>query len=39
MVAKHPETRARKEIIEEFEEFEELERSAVEKGETVEIKI
>jgi len=37
MVAKHPETRARKEIIEEFEEFEELEKSAVEKGETVEV--
>ncbi len=37
MVAKHPETRAKKEIVEEFEEFEELERSAVEKGEIVEI--
>lgn len=37
MVAKHPETRAKKEIVEEFEEFEELERAAVEKGEIVEV--
>lgn len=37
MVAKHPETRAKKEIVEEFEEFEELEKSAVEKGEIIEL--
>ncbi|MEM0215006.1 MAG: tRNA uracil 4-sulfurtransferase ThiI [Archaeoglobaceae archaeon] len=37
MVAKHPETRAKKEIVEEFEEFEELEKNAVENGEIIEI--
>lgn len=38
MIAKHPETRARKEIVEEFEEFEELEKNAVEKAEVFEIR-
>jgi len=37
MVAKHPETRAKREIVEDFEEFEELEKSAVEKGEIIEV--
>ncbi|MEM1578690.1 MAG: tRNA uracil 4-sulfurtransferase ThiI [Archaeoglobaceae archaeon] len=37
MVAKHPETRAKREIIEEFEEFEEMEKNAVEKAEIFEI--
>lgn len=37
MVAKHPETKTKKEFVEEFEEFEELERNAVEKGEIIEI--
>ncbi|MFN3383900.1 MAG: hypothetical protein ACK401_03275 [Archaeoglobaceae archaeon] len=36
MVAKHPETRAKKEIVEEFEEFEELEKKAVERAEIFE---
>ncbi|MEM3927628.1 MAG: tRNA uracil 4-sulfurtransferase ThiI [Archaeoglobaceae archaeon] len=39
MIAKHPETRARKEIVEEFEEFEELERNAVENAEVLEFRI
>ncbi|MEM3477669.1 MAG: tRNA 4-thiouridine(8) synthase ThiI, partial [Archaeoglobaceae archaeon] len=39
MIAKHPETRARKEIVEEFEEFEELERNAVENDEVLEFRI
>ncbi|MCS7143878.1 MAG: tRNA 4-thiouridine(8) synthase ThiI [Archaeoglobaceae archaeon] len=37
MVAKHPETKSKREIVEEFEEFEELEKNAVEKGEIIEI--
>ncbi|MEM0351287.1 MAG: tRNA uracil 4-sulfurtransferase ThiI, partial [Archaeoglobaceae archaeon] len=36
MVAKHPETRAKKEVVEEFEEFEDLEKNAVEKAEILE---
>lgn len=36
MVAKHPETRARKEVVEEFEEFEEIEKKAVERAEIFE---
>lgn len=37
MVAKHPETKAKREIIEEFEEFEEMEKNAVKKAEIIEI--
>lgn len=36
MVAKHPETRAKKEVVEDFEEFEEIEKKSVEKAEVFE---